>query len=97
MPKADSPQRDQKAQAERDLILRYKRLFARDDGKAVFEDLCEKFGFDRSLFADDLAADSELIARREAMRQPLYHIRRMRDHVFKKEPKLETAISEDTP
>lgn len=96
---AESPQRAEKASAEKTLILRYKRLFSRDDGKAVWDDLCGRFGFDRSLMGDDLAMSGEVVARREAMRQPLYYIRAMRDHVFPKEPrgKLRATMEDDLP
>lgn len=87
---ADNPDRqaEQAAQARRELILRYKRLFTRDDGRAVWADLCEKFGFSRSLAGTQgLEVGDSIIVRREMMRQPLYYIETMRDAVIEKKPR----------
>jgi hypothetical protein len=83
-------------QAEfRRLVKAYAATFSSAHGRLVLADLKRKFGFDR-WEAESEALSDNTIARRVCMKGPIFHIEKMRTHIFRKAPKSTKALSGNT-
>lgn len=76
------------------MVKAYNSTFSSANGRMVLADLKAKFGFDKWDAAD--TEDADKIARRVCMKGPIYHIERMRLHIFRKDAKPLKAISGDS-
>lgn len=83
-----------KKEAElRRLVIAYKATFSTEKGRLVLADLKRRFGFDVCEADSELLSDN-VIARRSFAKRPIFHIERMRNHNFRKEPKPKRALSD---
>lgn len=82
-------------QAQRALVIAYKRCFTTESGLRVLADLKQRFGWDRWEAED--TTDADVIARRCAAKGPIFHIERQLKTVFRKGKPIRRAGREPSP
>lgn len=92
----ESPQGGKDSDKFRQLVVRYKRLFNRDDGVSVLEDLKKQFGWDQPSAKPGMRNKEVWMA--EGMKNVIRYIEGLRAHEFQKDRKPNRAIiSQESP